>query len=386
MKTLIIEFFATGHYPEYLNHVLKRLNYTGKHFQYIIYLSTRLKEKVIDFIDTPIYNSIYFFSEEVSLDYSKLESTKDMSDFMFDQILEIKKRHDFDHILFLNLNFILLQFSVINPFNSLPFTFSGIFFNSPYRLRKTRKKKIKVWKKELVIRLLTINKKCKKIFLLNDKKGAEYYGKWSSKIKYIVDPVLKTKASDLDIYKHHCIENSSITFTHIGYLGNYKGTFEVIESIHKIQSINHLNCVFLFVGKMLKELKDNFKELTQGLDEAIIKTNEGFISDQDFMAYIKQTDVVLIANKNVFSTSGIVNHCLSNNKVVIAPNKGYFKEKFSDYKGAILYDENLKLDKAIIYSTENILNLKHEAASFNSFIYKKENSASKFSEMLLENT
>ena len=187
MKTLIIEFFATGHYPEYLKHVLDHLNKRAKYSEYIIFLSTRLKDRVTSFKNTPVYTSIHFFNEAVSQEFSAFESTKRMSDFMLNQIFEIKKFHDFNHVLFLNLNFFLLQRMALNPFKKLPFSFSGIFFNSPYRSRKYGKDKRGVWKKELVLRLLTINKNCENIYLLNDKEGAAYYSKWSSKIKYIVD-------------------------------------------------------------------------------------------------------------------------------------------------------------------------------------------------------
>jgi glycosyltransferase involved in cell wall biosynthesis len=383
LKTLIIEFFATGHYPEYLKHVLDHLNKRAKYSEYIIFLSTRLKDRVTSFKNTPVYTSIHFFNEAVSLEFSAFESTKRMSDFMLNQIFEIKKFHDFNHVLFLNLNFFLLQRIALNPFKKLPFSFSGIFFNSPYRSRKYRKDKIGVWKKELVLRLLSVNKNCKSIYLLNDKKGAAYYSKWSSKIKYIVDPVLITTPSDIDIYKEHNIDNDAVTFGHIGYLGSYKGTFDVIEGILGLQSLGHSKAVFLFVGKMLKDLKSNFNQLTKTISPHNLKIKEGFVTNDDLMAYVEQVDVILIANKNVLATSGIVNHVLSHNKVVIAPDKGYFKEVFSDYEAALLFNDKFSLMDAIIYATDNIKTLKDKAILFDSQQHIKINSGEVFSDTLL---
>jgi len=384
LKTLIIEFFATGHYPEYLKHVLRELNHSGRHSEYVVYLSERIRKRVVSFEHTPVYKSIFFFSEEVSEAYSKFESTRLMSDFIYHQIFEIQQKHQFNHVLFLNLNFFLLQRSAINPFKKLPFTFSGIFFNSPYRSRQAGEEKLGVWKKELVLRLLSLNKNCKGVFLLNDKAGAAYYGRWSSKIKFIVDPVSEAKASDLNIHKFHQIAPSAVSFAHLGYLGRYKGTFEVIDAIHNIQSSSEdLNAVFLFIGKMLKDLKADFKDLTMGLNADTLKVREGFISDANFMAYIKQTDVVLIANRNVLATSGIVNHCMANNKVVIAPNKGYFKEAFSNYKGAVLYDEHFDLQEAIRYTIQHVNQLQQYASKFNSTTFIQQNSGKVFANTLM---
>ena|GEM_PF-2016714 len=384
MKTLIIEFQTSGHYPEYLKHVLKKINKDHKSEDFIIFLTPLLIPHLKNLKNTEIYKSIHFFEESLGKTYSHFKSTKHMADFIYQQIIKVNKQFQFDHVLFLNLNLILRHYSILNPFLKLPFTFSGIIFNSPYRFREQNTKRLTIFKRELYLRLLLFSKNCTRVFLLNDRKGVNFYREWSSKIEFINDPVRITSPSKLDIYNYHTIKPSALTFLQIGKLDAYKGTLDIIDAFSNLDAAYAEKVHLLLIGKVNRDTDLTTAKVHQLKEQNRISIRNDFVPDDDFSAYMQQSDVVLITNKNVENSSGIVNHCLANNKVVIAPDKGFYKEAFKGYKGIVNYNDSFSLKHAIIHAINTIDKLKIEAQHFDSKAFIKANSAHKFSETLLK--
>jgi hypothetical protein len=186
LKTLIVEFQISGHYPEYLKHVLTQINKDDKSDEFIFFLTPYLEQHLTAFKNTSVYNSIHFFDKNLAVEYANFANTKQMANFILEQIFNIKKHFQFNHVLFLNLSLVLRNNNILNPFKKLSFSFSGIVMNSPYRVRESKNSAFLKMKRELPLKLLIKNKKCSKIFLLNDKKGVSFYKKWSNKIKFIV--------------------------------------------------------------------------------------------------------------------------------------------------------------------------------------------------------
>ena len=386
MKTLILEFQISGHYPEYLKHVLNKISEDRKHEQFLIFINPKLKNQLSLFENRPISKSIHYFSKNEANAYSQLANTKQMANFFYKHILLLQAKYKFGHVLFLNLSLVIRKFKLLNPLTKLPFTFSGILMNSPYRLRQQNQNKWLVFKRELPIKLLVKNKNCTSICILNDKMGVEFYQQWSSKIEFIVDPVRIAPASKIEVYNFHHIDSNSITFLQIGKLGKYKGTLDIFNAIRNIDNQNLKKMHFLFIGKTNADIDAEIdKWNTSKLKNHTSIRNE-FISDEDFTAYIQQSNVVLITNRNAENSSGIVNHCLANNKVVIAPGKGYYKEIFKAYKGVALYGDKRSLSDTIMYTFQNYTSLQDEADQFNSEKFISENTDIKFAETLLSNT
>ncbi len=383
MKTLIIEFQTSGHYPEYLKHVLKKINEDHKSKDFIIFLTPLLIPHLQNLKNTEVYKSIHFFDESLGKTYSQFTNTKHMADFIYQQIIYVNKRFQFDHVLFLNLNLILRHYSILNPFVKLPFTFSGIIFNSPYRFREQNTKKVTIFKRELYLRLLLFSKNCTRVFLLNDRKGVNFYRKWSSKIEFINDPVRITSPSKLNIYSYHTIKPSALTFLQIGKLDAYKGTLDIIDAFSNLDAEYSEKVHLLLIGKVNKDTDLNTDKVNQLKEQNRISIRNDFVPDDDFSAYMQQSNVVLITNKNVENSSGIVNHCLANNKVVIAPDKGFYKEAFSAYKAVVHFNPNFSLKKAMSYALANFENLQAKADAYDSQAYIKANSAQLFSKTLL---
>jgi glycosyltransferase involved in cell wall biosynthesis len=305
-----------------------------------------------------------------------------MAGVILNQIFVIKKQFSFDHVLFLNLNLVIRHSKILNPFIKLPFTFSGVILNSPYRLRKHKRNKITLAKREIPIRLLFKNRNCTKIFLFNDDKGVKFYKKWSSKVEYINEAVRIALPSNLNVINYHGVNTNDLIFIQIGKLAAYKGTIDILRAISNLNEKVIQNSHFLFVGTINKDTKTEFAKMANSGIENKISTRDEFITENDFTSYILQSHVVIIANKNVENSSGIVCHCLANNKVVIAPNNGFFKEVLEDYGAAILFDVNFTLKDAIEKAFMDFNSL--QSTEFDTDSYIKNNSSEKYAETLLQ--
>ena len=99
MKTLIVEFQTSGHYPEYLKHVLAKINKKDKSNEFIFFLTPFLKDHLTIFENTPVYNSIHFFDKNLAVEYANFANTKQMANFILEQIFNIKKHFQFNHVL-----------------------------------------------------------------------------------------------------------------------------------------------------------------------------------------------------------------------------------------------------------------------------------------------
>src|SRR5690606_36701620 len=99
-------------------------------------------------------------------------------------------------------------------------------------------------------------------------------------------------------------------------------------------------------------------------EPSIIFRNE-VVNDGDFSAYMDQSDIVLIANKNAEASSGIINHVLARRKLVIAPEKGYFLEKLAVYNPNGLYSAQKPLKMILETCIDNIDELKNKVQKVN---------------------
>lgn len=307
-----------------------------------------------------------------------------MANMYYEQILSIKKKVSFDHILFLNLGLVSKCLKFLNPFLKQHFTFSGILMSSPYMQRQHTNVGLRFIKHEMHLRLLVRNKNCSKIFFLNDRKGVDFYKKWSTKVDFINDPVRLNTSSDLNIYKYHSIKPKAIAFLQIGKLGAYKGTLDIIDAFSDLESDYSKQAHLLLIGKVNRDTNLENDKVKKLKNEKALSIRDEFVSDSDFSAYMEQSHVVLIANKNIENSSGIVNHCLANNKVVIAPDKGFYKEAFKNYKAIVNYNASFSLKDAMVYALDNFEGLSDEAQKFDNKSFIEENSVEVFSTTLLK--
>ncbi len=353
MKVLIVELISTGHYTEYLKHIINGINEHPYKNEFLFYLNPKLKRLVEKTLISSKKVKVIYSSNEIIVELENCKSSFQQSSFYWSLISKIWKTEIFNHVLFLNINIVSRNKKVFIPFLRLPFTFSGIFFQSPYQLRGMGQSKyLKRIKRETLLRLLSWNKNCTRIFLLNDREGSTFYSKWSRKIGFIPDPINLVPASNLNIKHYHGIPKRNFVLVHIGALSIQKGSLDIINALETFYPLSFDDVSILFVGKMKANLVQKIESINSLFGkEVIIKRNE-FITEEDFSAYLNQSDCILIANRNVEASSGILNHSLMRKKIVIAPNQGFYRSMLKDYDSAYLFDESCALETALKNSME----------------------------------
>ena len=380
---IIVELHHRGHVSEYVNHILNGFN-EKENIDCLFFLSPYLKPLLIGNLSNSLKSNIHYFSEEIILEFNNCKSNKEKSKFYWKQIFNIKKQYHFDHVLFLNLNISFRHKYILNPWKNPGFTFSGIFFQSPYSIPKNNylniKKRIR---RELMLKLLVINKNCNRILLLNDKEGSTYYSKWSSKIQFLPDPINKVKSSELNVHEYHGLSKESFIFLHIGALGQYKGSTEILEAIKKLPKEFFIDVIVLFVGYMDENLIDSINQVNNVFGKDVVGIRNEFLSENDFAAYLDQCQCILIANKNVESSSGILNHSLSRTKNIIAPGFGFYKNQLNNYKGCLLFNEYMALEMAMVIMKNDFMEIT-DSNKFDSLKYYEANSPNRFFEILLQ--
>ncbi len=345
MKILIVETQSKGHYPEYLKHVIRWVIKNDLIDDYLFYLTGGLRTSLTEFENTTIKSSICFFDKSID---DELLKTNNLARFIVNRVNEMNSQFGVKEVVFLNINLVLRYPGFLFSNKKFPFLFKGIFFQSPYRLRTSGTQFLKRLKREIAIYCLAKNKNCNGIFLLNDVEGADFYSKWSSKIKNIEDPVHVILEECMNIRKYHSISNDRKVILHIGSLSEIKGTLDVIDTMTRLANSAIANkYYFLFVGnstEVIVEKMNNIKGIIS-TDNYLFR-NE-YVKDCEFISYIKQSDVVMITNNNIETSSGILNHAMYNFKLVIAPNKGYFQEKLSNYSNKLLFNNKSDIFKLL---------------------------------------
>lgn len=388
MKILIIELFNTGHHPEFIKHFLEGLS-KGKETisdEYIFLLSQNLKNNFLEYNETEYQFNIIYLNDLEQRQFESNKYGRKLAAFLWKLIENKQKELLFEHVFFMNLNQLLRSQKTFNLFYKCNCTFSGIFFQSPFILRSLGLTKILICKKrEMMLRLLARNTSCTSIYLLNDLAGSMHYKKWSNKFKFIPDPINMTTSSDLNVSQHHGILGEHFIFLHIGSLGHNKGTFELLDAIAKLPREVAVRMRFLLVGKMNSKLIEYIYKVNLIIDEPVIIFRNEYVIEKDFAAYLEQSHVVVIVNKNIETSSGIVNHCLYRKKIMISPGFGYFKKKLDNYKGVAFFRDVSSLTTCLIQVFNNYSKFEMAANMFDNseFIYL--NSPEEFFKRCIQN-
>ena len=349
-KVLIVDFVSTGHHAEYVCHLLRY----GNSGQVAFLLADSFKDK----LDANLVAEfeIYYISKEEEAVISNIENRHRRTRALWKLLDDFQNRKPFARVFFMYINYMLKPWNFGGLFYKKKYAYSGIFFQSPYPLKKLKGRFDKsLLRREFALYMLTIDPNCNGIFLLNDQEGVDYYTKVSKKIKFIPDPVHLVAPSSLNIYDYHQISPDTIVLLHIGAIGEHKGTFELLNAYRELPAKTDQKTVLLIVGKAKGEeeikLNEQMAELNtsfvrQGSAASVMLRGE-FVNDEDFSAYMDQSDLVVVANKNTEASSGIVNHVIYRGKRVVAPKSGFFKMLLEKYPNAVLYSSEFPLGDAI---------------------------------------
>lgn len=220
--------------------------------------------------------------------------------------------------------------TLIYPFPFLPLFFSRKvqFSGIVYRIYLYEWDKLSFLKKikDVLETWVMAKAKCvKSIFVLNDNSSACYYNKLfkSKKFKSIIDPVLPLTVSPCDIRSELGICRSQSMYLHFGAMNARKGTLLILKALLQIPKEDLKDKVFVFAGKIGKDINNEFFELVAQLqhDVKIIVFNE-FCSYEKLADLCTSSDFILIPYKNTSYSSGVVGYASLFNKTVIGPGDG----------------------------------------------------------------
>ncbi|MGK9120867.1 glycosyltransferase [Olivibacter jilunii] len=340
-KVLIVDFMITGHHSEYIDHLLTYLQQRGDARQYIFLTHP-------DFASTfPAIANKTAYPDGAKLETITLEEWNNfqkknlLGKSFYGLQLVSKYAEEFNSRRVLLLYFNFFQFALL--FVRPKFTISGILFLQFYRMsKKGLKNRLKYHRKYWTTKLLMLNKKIKRIYVLNDEGTVAYLNQTFkvSTFKMLPDPIPQlSPLVDFNVYQHYHIATNKQILLHIGALDERKGTFEFLRAAAYISKGIQQNLVFLLVGKGNKERLSEEIEKVEKLTNVQIIWDNQFISNEMMKALFDQCHAVVIPYKNPEASSGILGHAAAANKMVITTGKGLLKEIVSKYGLGLLIEE-----------------------------------------------
>src|SRR5690606_14220840 len=139
---------------------------------------------------------IYYISEEDEAKIESLENRRVKTNFLWRLLDDFQNETIYFHVFFMYINYMLKPLDWKSLLFRKKYTYSCIFFKSPYPLKANRGAfNSVVLRREFALCALLFERSCKIDFLLNDEKGVNYYRHLSSKVTFIPDPVNLIPAS-----------------------------------------------------------------------------------------------------------------------------------------------------------------------------------------------
>ncbi|SHN06905.1 Glycosyltransferase involved in cell wall bisynthesis [Cyclobacterium lianum] len=341
MRILLFDIFITGHHSEYINHLV----------DYIVEKDTTNE---FFFVVHPIFLNEFPYIKEKSVTNKNINwvevSQKEFDSSCNGNILKKSLRlyrimnkyallYKVEHAILLSLN--SFQFS-LSIFRS-SYGISGILFKQFSRTSKSRNP-IMYYRKYLQTFLVTINKKIKEIFILNDDVTVNYLNLQfrTSIFKVLPDPIPEIlPLKGFDMYKQYNIDKGKAVFLHIGSLGERKGTFDILKSV-ELLPIEVRNKIFvLLVGKVNSEIENRINKMIEELNiSSVCFFENDFVSNEKMKSLFLQCSSVLVPYKNPESSSGIIGHAAASKKPVISPSLGLLGELVKTYDLGFTIKEN----------------------------------------------
>lgn len=308
MKILIYEDNLSGHRLEYLHHFWEGAKlYPQNEYIFAVPKQFKDKKKLLHWSECSNASIRYFDNGNLS----RLKSALNL--------LKIAKEEDVSEIKLSSL-MALMPFIVFFP---PKIKVSGIIYLIYlYRWRNSgfTKKMADVLK----YLMFKFSKCIKNIYILNDEISAYKLNRIykTNKFTYIPDPVFIEETKRIDI-ENNTVSDRQIFF-HFGTLTGRKGTIEILKAIEKLSADESKNKTFIFAGKVLDDIKNDFYSKIKLLTERNIeiKVYDKFC-DYDFIhALGRQSDCILAPYSNIECSSGLLAYAAYWEKPIVVPAKG----------------------------------------------------------------
>lgn len=246
-------------------------------------------------------------------------------------VYQLCRKYNIDRIVFISLMHYL---PFLFFFNYKKVKISGIIY-SLFIYEKEKIGKAKYQIKSLMFKLISTRGNLNKMFVLNDKKGAEILNKKyaTNKFLYLPDPVPNIDMQSIrNIRYNYGIDDSKLVFLHFGALTERKGTIDILQAISLLEREDLENKVFIFAGKVYNDIKEKFYNLIKKLDnKAKIIVFDEFVEYQKLYNLCYSCDFILLPYLSTNASSGVIGYAAFFNKQVIGPKSGIIGGLISKY-------------------------------------------------------
>lgn len=322
MTSIIFTHSIAGHNMEYLHHIYEicRFKLSQKYVFVVPIEFEDIKSKMV----WPAADNVTFdfISETEKATYAN--SGVLLQSFHLCKILNRRiRKYDANRVFVITLMTLL-------PF--APFIIrSGVTINGIiYKIYLHLWKSISAVKKiEYVIQyvFLSYSRIFKKIYILNDSASVGTLNKLyrTSKFQFLPDPYIPMPSDKLTDIRAECnLSEDHRLFIHIGAMSVRKGTIAILDSLKYLTNEEKSKYVFLFAGKVLPDVFDEFYERVRLLLQTgcnIIVKDE-FCSYEYFSSLCNACDCILIPYFETAQSSGIIGYAAQFGRPVIASKYG----------------------------------------------------------------
>lgn len=216
-----------------------------------------------------------------------------------------------------------IYFRPFHRVNIITGTFSGIFKNLAYKI-----------KKRAIFSILKFNKKVEAVYLLNDEVAAKRLPKF---FKYLPDPVFINPApiKTSSLRENLEIGVSAHIFLVFGAISARKNIRHIINAF-KIAQLEK-ESILLITGKIRNDYRTEFNSMLRQFEitnkdrcKRIIVRDE-FVDEAMMDSYFMESDTIVLCYQKFYGSSGLLGRAALYNKTVIVANEGLLNDLCAEY-------------------------------------------------------
>lgn len=373
-KTIIFECWGTGHRMAYVGYLL---NYVAR--------NASLSGQVVFLIGSDLYQKLKANNYDTTNTIihvlpEEFDSPDIKASQAIDAIMETASKYPTVSEVVL-LNYDLFQYSFLLPSPLKAFAIKSIWFRPIVHIpAQSFKSKIKLSAKFLLLKTtLSLNSNISKLFILNDHGGAgslnkRLFGGTREVFSFLADPVDEKRLPDENFYsvkQKHALNGSAKNLLITGSIDAKKNIGNILAAICELPA--NVSVRLIIAGQVRPSYKAEFDAIMQSFRERndlqgqiTITTVPKFLTQQEFDEYMLAADIVLMAYKDFYSSSGILGHAAKYKKPVLGSSIGLINDLIQQYEIGVTADPNDV--KSIRQSIEQILTKNIDEQNYQRFL------------------
>lgn len=165
----------------------------------------------------------------------------------------------------------------------------------------------------------------KTVFVLNDEEAVARLNQLyqTKKFRFVPDPYQAPDYQPRNIKKELGVGEGDLLFLHFGGMARRKGTLEILQAITLLPPERRKHCVFVFAGRVTREIKEEFFGLKASLPaDARVLVYDQFCTNEFLADLCLSCDVILVPYRETNCSSGLLGHAAYYGTPVIGPSDG----------------------------------------------------------------